>query len=83
MKELKLEEPIGNFIIKNVQGVSQEDGQYYHYSEVCKLLNLQKQNIKNLLKTQRENCYVAIYNDNYLNKEIASLCITAPEPPLK
>jgi len=83
MREIPLEEPIGNFIIKNAEGVTCEDGQYYHYSEVCKLLRLQKENIKELLKTQRENCYVAIYNETPLNKEIASLCITAPEPPIK
>lgn len=59
MKEIELEEPIGNFIIKNAEGVLLQDGQYYHFSEVCKLLNLQKESI------------------------ITSLCITAPEPPLK
>ncbi len=38
-------EPIGQFIIDNAKGVAGNDGQYYHYAEVCKLLRLQKDKI--------------------------------------
>jgi hypothetical protein len=33
--------PIGDFIIANAVGTEGQDGVYYHYSEVCKLLKLQ------------------------------------------
>lgn len=38
MKELELRPPLGKFIIDNAEGVQAEDGVYYHYSEVLKLL---------------------------------------------
>ncbi len=31
--------PIGDFILKNATGELRADGTYYHYSEVCMLLN--------------------------------------------
>jgi len=40
MFEIPIEPPIGNFIIENATGVIGNDGVYYHYSEVCKLLRL-------------------------------------------
>jgi len=43
-KQETLEEvikPIGDFIIENATCVGLQDGAYYHYSEVCKLLKLQ------------------------------------------
>jgi hypothetical protein len=43
-KQETLEEiikPIGDFIIENANAVQGQDGAYYHYSEVCKLLKLQ------------------------------------------
>lgn len=39
---MEIPKPIGSFIIQNAKGVSLSDGQYYHYSEVCKLLKLYK-----------------------------------------
>jgi hypothetical protein len=39
----EIEPPIGDFIINNAKGVQGSDGMYYHYSEVCKLIKLQKQ----------------------------------------
>ena len=43
MDELKkVEKPVGDFILKNGKGVQGSDGTYYHYSEVCKLLKLYK-----------------------------------------
>jgi len=37
-KIVEIEEPIGNFIIDNSKGTQTENGVYYHYSDVCKLL---------------------------------------------
>lgn len=42
--------PIGDFIIENATGVQGQDGVYYHYSEVCKLLRLKEKEIKEKLK---------------------------------
>jgi len=36
-----IEEPIGKFVIENAKGVQTENGVYYHYSEVCRLLKKQ------------------------------------------
>lgn len=36
----KIPKPIGQFIIDNAKGVLLEDGMYYHYTEVIKLLKL-------------------------------------------
>lgn len=30
--------PIGSFIMDNADGVEGTDGQYYHYSDVCRLI---------------------------------------------
>ena len=38
----KVIKPIGDFIIENATAVQGQDGAYYHYAEVCKLLKLQK-----------------------------------------
>ena len=41
--EEELEEiqmPIGNFIMNNAKGVMCDDGVYYHYAQVCRLLRL-------------------------------------------
>ncbi len=38
-------EPTGKFILDNAKGVAGNDGQYYHYAEVLKLLTLQKDKI--------------------------------------
>lgn len=38
----KVKAPIGKFIIDNAVPTQGEDGNYYHYSEVCKLLKLQQ-----------------------------------------
>jgi hypothetical protein len=35
--------PIGEFIINNAASTQGNDGAYYHYSEVCKLLRLQQE----------------------------------------
>ena len=32
--------PIGDFIINNSKGTQTENGVYYHYTEVCRLLKL-------------------------------------------
>jgi hypothetical protein len=43
-KQETLEEvikPIGDFIIENATALKGQDGAYYHYAEVCKLLKLQ------------------------------------------
>jgi hypothetical protein len=42
MAENKIEEPIGKFIIDNAKGTETQNGVYYHYTEVCTLLNKQK-----------------------------------------
>jgi hypothetical protein len=42
IKEVEIEKPIGDFIIENSVGTQRQNGVYYHYSDVCKLLNLQK-----------------------------------------
>jgi hypothetical protein len=44
MKEI--ERPIGDFIMDNAKGVQGQDGVYYHYSEVCKLLKLMKKKLE-------------------------------------
>jgi len=49
-----IEPPIGDFIFANANAIQLEDGYYYHYSEVCKLLKLQSERInseKNIRKT--------------------------------
>ena len=40
-----IEPPIGYFIINNITGVMGNDGMYYHYSDVCKLLLLYKEEL--------------------------------------
>jgi hypothetical protein len=42
MESKKIEKPIGDFVLDNAKGVEGNDGTYYHYSEVCKLLKLYK-----------------------------------------
>lgn len=42
----ELPKPIGNFIIENAIGIIGNDGMYYHYSEVCKLLRLYEKELK-------------------------------------
>lgn len=44
--EIEIKRPIGDFIMENANGVQGQDGVYYHYSEVCKLLKLYEKNIK-------------------------------------
>jgi len=49
-----IEPPIGDFIFANANAIQLEDGYYYHYSEVCKLLKLQAERInseENIRKT--------------------------------
>jgi hypothetical protein len=40
--EEEIKQPIGKFIIENAISTQGSDGAYYHYSEVCRLLNLQQ-----------------------------------------
>lgn len=40
MEEFDLKPPLGKFIIDNAEGAQGEDGVYYHYEEVLKLLKL-------------------------------------------
>ena len=47
--EEELPKPIGDFIIENAKGVMGNDGMYYHYSEVCKMLK--KYNEEQMAKT--------------------------------
>jgi hypothetical protein len=42
----EIKRPIGDFILENATGVQGQDGVYYHYSEVCKLLRLQEKELK-------------------------------------
>jgi len=42
----EVKKPIGDFILENATGVQGQDGVYYHYSEVCKLLRLQEKELK-------------------------------------
>lgn len=43
----EIPKPIGDFIINNAKGILLDDGVYYHYSEVIKLLKLYlKENVK-------------------------------------
>lgn len=46
--ELEIPEPIGNFIIsqKDITPFNAQDGAWYHYSDVCKLLNRLKSKIE-------------------------------------
>jgi hypothetical protein len=48
MKQMteEVKKPIGDFILENATGVQGQDGVYYHYSEVCKLLRLQEKELK-------------------------------------
>lgn len=39
----EVKKPIGDFIIENAVSTQGLDGAYYHYSEVCKLLRLQEE----------------------------------------
>ncbi len=39
---VELPKPVGDFIIANATGTMGNDGMYYHYAEVCKLLKLYK-----------------------------------------
>jgi hypothetical protein len=41
----EIKEPIGKFIIENATPVQGNDGAYFHYSDVCKLLKLQQKNM--------------------------------------
>ena len=41
-KMAELEEPIGKFILSNADGTQTPNGMYYHYVQVCHLLNTQK-----------------------------------------
>jgi len=47
MKENEIKEPIGSFILKqeDIIGLPTNNGMYYHYSDVCKLLKRYKNNI--------------------------------------
>ncbi len=42
----EIKKPIGDFILENATGVQGQDGIYYHYSEVCKLLRLLEKKLK-------------------------------------
>lgn len=42
LEELPLEPSIGDFIFAHATGVAGNDGQYYHYADVCKLIRLAK-----------------------------------------
>lgn len=42
IKEIPLEPPTGDFIMKHAKGVAGVDGQYYHYAEVCSLIRRAK-----------------------------------------
>jgi len=51
MKDIEeIKKPIGDFIMENATGVQGQDGVYYHYSEVCKLLRLQEKELKKDIK---------------------------------
>jgi hypothetical protein len=39
-----------------------------------------KEEVEEILKTQRGNCYVQIYNKT-LDKELSMLCVKSPAPP--
>lgn len=43
---VEVKSPIGKFILDNAKGVQLPDGQYFHYSEVCKLLKKYKKSLK-------------------------------------
>ena len=38
----EIKKPTGDFIIENAKGIQLEDGMYYHYSEVIKILKKYK-----------------------------------------
>lgn len=42
----EVETPVGDFILKNAKGVTTKNGTYYHYSEVCELLNSFRRKLK-------------------------------------
>ena len=46
---IDLEEPIGNFIFeqKDIKGTYTDNGAYYHYADVCTLLNRLKDKLTN------------------------------------
>lgn len=69
--------PIGKFIIDNAVSIQGTDGAYYHYSEVCKLLRLQKEQDKNkyseekvdkLLDTLLNNNMCSVAGDELIEK---------------
>lgn len=56
---VEIKEPIGKFIIENATPVQGNDGAYFHYSDVCKLLKLQQKNM-----ITKENVKNTLYNDD-------------------
>lgn len=68
MNLTKVDKPIGDFIIKNGVGIQTMDGKYYHYSEVCKLLKLQRNTLKNIPSSS-----VIIESPQHLNDKMKKL----------
>lgn len=73
-------EPVGKFIIDNSEGIWMNDGKYYHYSEVCRLLRcyaqlcvtqeMEKQKVKPIPTLTCKNCgdYFGININHYCYK---------------
>ena len=56
MEELnEIEDPIGKFIIDNGKGNQTENGVYYHYTDVCRLLKLYKEHLQ-IFATAKSSC---------------------------
>jgi len=67
----EIKEPIGKFIIENATPVQGNDGAYFHYSDVCKLLRLQEKNsitetdVKNMLNDMSHYISTKELRDNF------------------
>lgn len=51
MKLKQIKKPIGDFILKNARGNKTENGVYYHFVDVCRLLKIHK---KTYTKKQKD-----------------------------
>lgn len=67
--------PIGDFIINNSKGTQTENGVYYHYTEVCRLLKLyEKQllihSVVSSFTGKEKTAYLIGYNKGLKEKAI-------------
>lgn len=70
-EEIEMPKPIGDFVINNAKGIQGNDGVYYHYSEVCKLLKEYRQSEIDELKAELNR--LRDYLDEKLKEDIKDL----------